>query len=126
MRPIGELFSELRQKDIRLWLDEGDGGLRFSAPPGVLAGALLDELKLRKGAVIAFLQSAVAEPVDGSVGESHLTIRPNVDQPPLSYAQERLWFLNQLEPDNPFYNVAMALRLDGELNVDAIQRSVDV
>jgi amino acid adenylation domain-containing protein len=39
---------------------------------------------------------------------------------PLSFAQERLWFLNQLEPENPFYNTPVALRLEGNLQKDAL------
>ncbi|MEL7406747.1 MAG: amino acid adenylation domain-containing protein, partial [Cyanobacteria bacterium J06558_2] len=42
---------------------------------------------------------------------------------PLSYAQQRLWFLTQLEPDNPFYNISAAVRLQGHLNPDALQQS---
>jgi amino acid adenylation domain-containing protein/non-ribosomal peptide synthase protein (TIGR01720 family) len=44
---------------------------------------------------------------------------------PLSFAQERLWFLNQMEPENPFYNLPVALRLDGPLNVSALERSIN-
>lgn len=43
---------------------------------------------------------------------------------PLSSAQERLFFLAQLEPDNPFYNVMGALRLNGSLQVAALEQSV--
>ena len=45
---------------------------------------------------------------------------------PLSFEQQRLWFLDQLEPGNPFYNVYMALSLSGPLNVKALQQSLDV
>src|SRR6185503_16072552 len=52
---------------------------------------------------------------------------PPVDrtQPlPVSFAQERLWFLNRLEPDNPFYNVAVALELRGALDATALARAL--
>ena len=42
--------------------------------------------------------------------------RPDVV--PLSYAQQRLWFLHQYDGENAIYNIPLALRLDGSLNVD--------
>jgi amino acid adenylation domain-containing protein/non-ribosomal peptide synthase protein (TIGR01720 family) len=44
---------------------------------------------------------------------------------PVSFAQERLWFLYQLSPHSPFYNVPFALRLSGELDVPALQASLN-
>lgn len=46
-------------------------------------------------------------------------------QLPLGLAQERLWFLNQLESGNPFYNVAIAVRLTGQLNIVTLERSLN-
>jgi hypothetical protein len=43
----------------------------------------------------------------------------------LSHAQERLWFLDQLEPGRPIYNVHFAFRLEGELDAQALERSLD-
>ncbi len=42
---------------------------------------------------------------------------------PASFAQQRLWFLNQLAPDNPFYNVSAAIQLTGTLNLPVLEQS---
>ena len=46
------------------------------------------------------------------------------DAPPLSFAQERLWFLDRLQPGSASYNVPAALRLRGALDVRALERSL--
>ncbi|MBN3924182.1 non-ribosomal peptide synthetase [Nostoc sp. NMS4] len=42
---------------------------------------------------------------------------------PTSFAQQRLWFLDQLAPGNPFYNVSTALHLTGSLNFIALKQT---
>src|SRR5258708_17206984 len=44
---------------------------------------------------------------------------------PLSFAQQRLWFLHQMSPDSQAYNVSFAARLIGNLDVEAVRRSLD-
>jgi len=58
-------------------------------------------------------KAAVIEPVSRS--------RPL----PLSFAQERLWFFDQLEPGNPFYNLCGAVRVTGQLNAEALRQSIE-
>ncbi|MCP4656178.1 MAG: hypothetical protein GY856_12260, partial [bacterium] len=47
------------------------------------------------------------------------------DAVPLSFAQERLWFLAELEPESGAYNLPQAFRLEGPLEVTALRRSLD-
>ncbi|HLL70296.1 MAG TPA: amino acid adenylation domain-containing protein [Pyrinomonadaceae bacterium] len=63
------------------------------------------------------MQGALALPVRRVARDGEL---------PLSFAQQRLWFLDQLVPGNPFYNVPVAVRLDGQLDTDALERSLNV
>src|SRR6185295_7406086 len=51
--------------------------------------------------------------------------RQRPERLPLSFAQERLWFLDQLQPGNPVYNVPLALQLKGPLSRPALQASLD-
>ena len=44
---------------------------------------------------------------------------------PASYAQQRLWFLAQLEPNNPYYNICYAFKMRGALEVDALEKSIN-
>ena len=44
---------------------------------------------------------------------------------PLSFGQQRLWFLHRLVPDNPFYNMPIAWRLSGKLDVGALETSLN-
>ena len=43
---------------------------------------------------------------------------------PASFAQQRLWFLEQLEPGNAAYNLASAFRIRGILDIDALARAL--
>jgi amino acid adenylation domain-containing protein len=50
---------------------------------------------------------------------------PDSDRLPLSFSQQRLWLLAQLEPDSPAYNITAGIRLTGPLNVAALEQSLD-
>ncbi len=43
---------------------------------------------------------------------------------PVTFAQQRMWFLNRLQPDSSFYNSPWALRLTGQLDVASLERSI--
>ena len=51
--------------------------------------------------------------------------KEGVEEWPLSYAQRRLWFLDQLHPGSPLYNIPAAVRLRGKLDIDVLERSLE-
>ncbi|WP_217578901.1 non-ribosomal peptide synthetase, partial [Mesorhizobium sp. GbtcB19] len=76
---------------------------------------------------LAGLAEAVEEQLARS-GSDHLPAIARVDRSgvlPPSYAQERLWFLSQLEGGSGAYHVPLALRLQGELDRAALGRALD-
>jgi amino acid adenylation domain-containing protein len=83
---------------------------------------LLAELSRRKGDVIAFLRSSA----EIGNGENELGIgrAPREGLLPLSEAQQRLWFLDQLSPDSFLFVMSSAIRLSGKLDVGVLRKSL--
>src|SRR2546425_582994 len=54
-------------------------------------------------------------------GQRRISPRADSEPAPLSFAQQRLWFLAQLQPDSPLYNVPRTISLRGPLNVQALE-----
>jgi amino acid adenylation domain-containing protein len=117
MKTTGELLAHLNGIQVKLW-DEG-GALRYSAPKGALTPDLLAELRSRKAEILALLTqartSAAAPPLQPIARDGRL---------PLSFAQERLWFLHQLEARSAAYNISLAIRLSGPLNCATLEQSL--
>ncbi|MGB6222958.1 non-ribosomal peptide synthetase [Haloferula sp.] len=57
--------------------------------------------------------------------KDHVPKRDVSSPPPLSFAQQRMWFLDQLEPDNIAYNSPVALRLTGTLNIELLEKTLN-
>ncbi|MFN2304953.1 MAG: condensation domain-containing protein, partial [Anaerolineales bacterium] len=110
-----EFLSLLRSKKIKLWV-EGDK-LRYHAPTGELTPELLAEMAERKADILEFLRNASNDtaPILPVLRNQNL---------PLSFAQERLWFLDQLDVEHTSYNIPFAIRLTGSINVPALEMSI--
>jgi amino acid adenylation domain-containing protein len=76
---------------------------------------------------IAGLARLVETALRDEAGQRPPTLEPvGRDGPiPASFAQQRLWFLDQLEPGSPAYNVPAAVRLSGTLDVSALERALN-
>ena len=63
--------------------------------------------------------------MDGNSPVPEMVVVDRGEALPLSYAQERLWFLDQLMPGSSAYNIASAVRIRGELAVEVLERAVE-
>lgn len=70
-------------------------------------------------------ESLLRDRLRGKVKTQAIPKRPNQARASLSFGQERLWFLHQLEPQSPVYNRPLGLRFRGEIDIKAIERSVN-
>lgn len=120
MRTLEGFLSELRQRDVTLWLE--DDRLRYRAPEGSLAPEELMELRDRKAEIIEFLKAAKQL---SSNHQPPLQPVPRGKNLPLSFAQQRFWFLYQFEPDSPANNLPVVVSFTGTLRLDVLKRSVE-
>jgi amino acid adenylation domain-containing protein len=116
----GELLAYLRKRGVELWAD-GDR-LRYNAPKGALTPFLRTELAECKSDILNILRQT---DMGTSPTSPSLQRISRAGKLRLSFAQERLWFLDELEPHNPFYNIPVAVRITGPLNVAAIDQSIN-
>ncbi|MBD1900675.1 non-ribosomal peptide synthetase [Trichocoleus sp. DQ-A3] len=113
-----EFLSYLRSLDIQVFVD-GER-LRCNAPEGSLTAELRAEIAERKAEILSFLRTANVTKNATPISLTPILRDRNLS---LSFAQQRLWFLDQLVPNNAFYNVPAAVRLVGSLNLAALEKT---
>lgn len=117
--PTIELLARLKEAGVNLRLDGGT--LRLDAPKGFLVGSLREELSVRKAEIVRVLQES-ARLIDQDV--MPLRPVPREGALPLSFAQERLWFLSQLEPDSTAYTIHNSVRLREKFDENAMEQTL--
>ncbi|MFC5321743.1 amino acid adenylation domain-containing protein, partial [Bradyrhizobium oligotrophicum] len=115
---IEKLLSSLRRDGVQIWSE--NGRVRYRAPKGVMTRERLDELRVRQSEISTFLQDAYS----ASDELPPIEVARSGDLP-LSFAQERLWFLEQLGLAKSSYHVAAAFRLEGDLDEQALRKTFD-
>src|SRR5438309_3423321 len=113
-----ELLLELRNLGARVWLE--DDRVRVAAPQGALTNEIRRELKDRRNELLDWLKRQGSAPQ----ARPALVAQVRPERMPLSYAQQRLWFLYQMEGAGATYNIPLALRLEGELDERALEKAL--
>jgi amino acid adenylation domain-containing protein len=101
----------------------------------LLAMRLCSRVKKAFSIELSLRQLFEAPTINGLVGVIEFALHSNLNKKsfpmrrvprdqalPLSFAQQRLWFLEQLEPDKAAYNIPIALRLSGNINTFALEQ----
>ena len=111
-----QLLFELRALDVRLYVD-GER-LRCSAPKGRLTRELESRIAAHKPDLIRVLRATTPEslPLSRRASQSKSL--------PLSFAQERFWFLQRLEPESRAYNITAHRYFEGQVDEVALRRAI--
>ncbi|HTQ80161.1 MAG TPA: condensation domain-containing protein, partial [Thermoanaerobaculia bacterium] len=129
--PIEEAVSEIWQDILRLPQVGRNESFFALGGHSLLATRVISRVRSSFGIEVPLkvlfespTVAALAAEIERSAGNqdlsSPLTRLPRPEKLPLSFAQERLWFIDQLEPGGAQYNMPAALALDGALNPSAL------
>ncbi len=114
-----DFLSALRARDVHCRAEAGR--LCLNAPREALTADLQQELTRRKEEILSFLRSAENAVPPGR----GLSVVPRGGDLPLSFAQERLWFLQRLDPESVVYNLQAGVSFpSGDLDIPALERTL--
>ncbi|PCC14200.1 non-ribosomal peptide synthetase [Pseudoalteromonas sp. JB197] len=117
-----DLLKEARNMGVHLYLSNNK--LKVRANKGALTSELRAKIVASKDELISLLQEL--ESVSSNSGEDTINlVADRVQGLPLSFAQQRMWFIDQLEENSTQYNIPMALKLTGDLDLDAFQAAMN-
>ncbi len=109
---VFELLQTMHSKKIKVSVH--DEKLKVDAPPGAMTVEILELLKASKQELINYLTDSAAK-------ESMIEIIDRKQALELSFAQQRLWFIDQMDGGSPHYNMHSAMMVRGDFNLAAAQ-----
>ncbi|WP_330249609.1 amino acid adenylation domain-containing protein [Nocardia sp. NBC_00565] len=124
---FGDVLGNQRVSVDQSFFELGGNSLSATKVIARINSALGSTIALRDlfdAPTVAQLSARVIPATDGKPGRFALAPRIRPDRIPLSPAQQRMWVLNRLDPTSPAYNIAVALRLTGDLDVAAMRRAL--
>src|SRR5215217_3007107 len=116
---VVEILYKAKLNDIEVILDGDRLQLKISEDK-IIDQDIIDEIRENKQAILDFLTHENDSQINSNEQKITPFNRDFVTQIPLSFSQERLWFIDQLEGSLQ-YNLPAVLLLDGDLNIDALE-----
>ncbi|KGJ86781.1 MupA/Atu3671 family FMN-dependent luciferase-like monooxygenase [Colwellia psychrerythraea] len=115
MKDLKRFLTSLHEKGIHLFVEKGE--LKSNAKLGAITSEIGKKIKQNKLEIIRFL-----EQIHGSERQGgKIKKATNITSYPLSFAQLRLWLLDKIDGGSSHYNMPTALKLNGDLNVEALK-----
>ncbi|NQY38114.1 MAG: amino acid adenylation domain-containing protein, partial [Alteromonadaceae bacterium] len=116
------IINKLSEAGIHVYLD--DGKLKTRASKNSMSPELISIIRSNKDQLIAFLASSDGDLLTPGRKRSEIKPFPRGSDPiPLSFAQQRLWFIDRLEGGSPEYNIPMAVPINEAFNLDAAEQA---
>ena len=115
---VVSLMLRLQNMGCRIWAE--DDKLRIRTSKNALSSELKQEIQDRKADILTFLKAAKTQAVITAEIPALSADSPKL----LSFAQQRLWLLAQLQGLSATYNMPIALQLNGNLNIDVLHSSL--
>ena len=120
---ISNYLKLLKKKGIEIWV-EGDD-VYFNAPKEIWSEEIRSEVAKCKKEIIKFFKENKYDLKSQRDDLPAVTPLSKQDHYPVSFAQFRLWFLNQLEPDSPFYNIIGSFHPKGDLDIGVLEQALN-
>ncbi len=115
---ILEVIGKIKDAGVELWLE--NEALHFRATQKKLTNDLRNLITIHKQDIISFLQDSykMKKRVLPPIVKTH-----NKNSATASFSQKRLWFIANMEVGGYHYNIPMAFKIAGELNIEFFQKS---
>jgi hypothetical protein len=118
-----EFVDLLLRRDIRI--GGKDGKLHINAPTGAIDEKTRSELSRRKPDLLNFLEKDEQDRRSAEADPIPITPSETSELAPLTFAQQRLWLIDNFHPGNIAYNIPEAFRIEGAFDIEVLGRAVN-